>query len=256
VYLSLLSSPSGTALSATDVLTQNGVARFTVFAPPSTSTGDVITVGVTPAGTNAANAVARTVQIDVTPSNPSAPVAAFTFSPAAPAVGDVVTFNASTTTDSGTACGAACTYVWTFADGTTATGMIVSRSFSEGGGQSVTLTVTDSGGATSSATQTVSVTLPTAPAAGTITFGPTPVRPGATTQFDAGAATVGTGASIVEYTWFWGDGTADTITTTPQASHAFASIGIYTVRVTVRDSLNRTATSSVSVTVSSTAAAP
>jgi PKD repeat protein len=189
------------------------------------------------------------VQIGLTPSNPSRPTAQFTFAPVSPTVADTVTFNASTSLDEGASCGANCAYAWDFGDGTSATGIIATKNFPTTGSRLVRLTVTDAGGATASSTQTVTVGAPAAPTVGTVTFGPTPVIVNRPVNFDAGAATVGAGATIESFTWVWGDGETSE-TSGPQTAHAYDETGTFTVRVTVRDNLGRTATSSpVSVTV-------
>jgi PKD repeat protein len=256
-FLLSLNGPTGTQISASEITTDAaGRATVSVVAPASSSTGDQITVGFRPIDDDGNRLQDdRFVSVALTPSNTTAPTAAFTVSPTAPSVGDLVTFNASSTTDNGVACDTACTYAWTFSDGSTATGMVATRTFTSGGGRNVTLTVTDAGGASGSVTQTVTVALPTAPAVGTITFGPTPVRPNAGVNFDAGGATVGAGASLVDYTWVFGDGDS-TVTTSPQVQHTYSAVGVYTVRVTVRDTLGRTATGTVAVTVSTTASNP
>jgi PKD repeat protein len=251
VALALASSPAGTALSSTQVITgADGRATARVTAPPSTGVGDVITVLVAPIKDGVQLSAPRSLTIGVTPSNTGLPTASFTFSPATPGVNELVTFNAAASTDEGAACGTACTYAWDFGDGNTGSGMIVTKSYSSSGNKSVTLTVTDANGAAGlPTTQTVPVAPPTAPSVGTVAVSPTPVHVGVVTNFDAGGATVGTGASIVNYTWTWGDGTSDTVTTTGQAQHTFGAAGTYTVRTTVRDSLGRTATTTTTVTV-------
>jgi PKD repeat protein len=238
-------------LSASEVTTgANGAAVARVIAPPSTAVGDVITVVATPVSGGTPLSAPRSLSIGVTPSNTMLPTGTFTFSPAAPGVNELVTFNASTSTDEGAACGTACTYAWDFGDGNTGSGMIVTKSYSSSGNKSVTLTVTDANGAVGlPSTQTVPVAPPAAPSVGTVAVSPTPVHVGTTTYFDAGGATVGAGASIVDYTWTWGDGTSDTVTTAAQASHTFGTAGTFTVRTTVRDSLGRTASTTTTVAV-------
>jgi PKD repeat protein len=67
-------------------------------------------------------------------------------------------------------------------------------------------------------------------------------------NFDgSGSAAVAVGATIVEYTWTWGDGTA--ASSGAQTTHTYSAAGTYVVRLTVRDSLGRTGTVTVSVTV-------
>lgn len=244
--------PNTTVLSATEIVTgADGRGSVTITAPASASVGDLINVNLLPVDLSGNPAqLQRTIQIGVTPSNTVAPTAAFTFSPASPGVNEQVTFNASSSTDENVACGTSCTYAWNFGDGNTGTGMIVSKAYSASGNRSVTLTVTDAAGVASLPnTQTVAVAPPSPPVVGTVAVSPTPVRPGVTTNFDAGGATVGAGATITEYTWSWGDGTSDTVTSGPQAQHSFSAVGTYTVRTTVRDSLGRTATTTTSVAV-------
>ncbi|MEQ1573044.1 MAG: PKD domain-containing protein [Vicinamibacterales bacterium] len=248
-----LTGASGMTDAAGNVTTGVIAPSAPQFQP---STPVTISVQATPVGLEFADAGAATRQVTLTLVPPAGtpppnglPVAEFTFLPAAPTPGVTVTFDASTSTDEGVSCNTACSYAWTFGDGTTGTGLFATRAYSSSGTYTVTLTVTDArGGVSKAKAKPVTVGLPTAPAAGTITFSPTPVAVNAVTNFDAGGATVGLGASIVSYTWTWGDGVSET-TTGPQAQHAFGAAGVYTVRVTVLDSLGRTATATVSVTV-------
>ena len=55
-------------------------------------------------------------------------------------------------------------------------------------------------------------------------------------------------ATITSYTWVWGDGTADA--SGVAATHTFTEKGTYVVRLTIADSLGRTATVTQSLTVS------
>ena len=64
----------------------------------------------------------------ILPTNPNL-VAAFTFTPASPRILETVTFDASTSTNGGTACGSNCTYSWNFGDGTTGAGVIMTHQF-------------------------------------------------------------------------------------------------------------------------------
>lgn len=241
--------PTNSAISTTEIDTRpSGTASFVVQAPPITSAGDTIYVGLVPIAGQALNSMERLVAINVTPSNPNPPVPSFTFLPASPVAGDGVTFDASGTTDEGSVCGASCTYSWDFGDGSTGSGRVVLHAYSSGGNKLVTLTVADAIGATAVTTRTA-VVATSAPPTASITVSPSGNRPAGTAlNFDGGgSAAVAVGASIVEYTWIWGDGTA--AGSGEQATHTFGAAGTYVVRLTVRDSLGRTATATVSITV-------
>lgn len=66
-------------------------------------------------------------------------------------------FNGSTSSDPD---GSISNYAWTFGDGTTGTGATVSKTYASSGTRTVSLTVTDNGGAIGSASQSVTVTAP------------------------------------------------------------------------------------------------
>jgi PKD repeat protein len=68
-------------------------------------------------------------------------------------MGGSCTFDASASTDIG---GTITTYSWTFGDGTTGQGTVVSHSYPSTGTYNATLTVTDSGGVTTSTSKTAS----------------------------------------------------------------------------------------------------
>jgi endoglucanase len=85
------------------------------------------------------------------------PIASFTFSPNKPLPGEVVTFDASASTDVD---GSITSYSWDFGDGSTDSGMTVNHSYSEEGTYSVTLTVSDDNGNIGSENRDVTAALP------------------------------------------------------------------------------------------------
>ena len=242
-------SAPGAALSSNEVTTSSdGHAVFTVTSPPSTVPGDNLRIALTPVGSNFDNTAVRTVALVLTPSNPSAPNGTFNTTPTSPALNETVGFDASGSTDEGALCYDACTYAWDFGDGSTATGRTATHAYSTSGPRAVTLTVRDAAGAVAVTTRTVTVAAPTAPVA-SITMSPATATRNTTMYFDGGGSTVGAGATIVEYAWTWGDGSSNTVGTAAQASHSFSAAGTYVVRLTIRDSLGRTATVTYSCAV-------
>src|SRR5687767_18417 len=125
--LTLGVSPAAATLSVTEVVTDaNGRATFTVTAPPSSAiAGDSVTIFATPVGNQSGGAVPRIIEVFLTgAANTTPPTPAFTVTPVSPEVGQVASFNASTTTDEGVACMDACTYTWVLGNEAVKTGRI------------------------------------------------------------------------------------------------------------------------------------
>lgn len=148
-----------------------------------------------------------------------------------------VAFDASTSTD---ADGTIASYSWNFGDGTTATGVTASHTYTESGTYQVKLTVTDDRGTTDSITQPVAVraanVLPTASFEATMTH--------MTAAVDA-TASVDPDGTVETYSWAFGDGSIGTGVT---AEHVYATPGAYTVTLTVTDDRGGSATTTRQVT--------
>jgi PKD repeat protein len=158
------------------------------------------------------------------------PNAAFTFAPASPKVGQMVTFSAG---GSGDPDGTVVMYEWDFnGDGLTdATGSSATRGFDVVGARPVMLTVTDDDGAKDSVTRVVPVqaTPPTA------SFSFTPAEPytGQVVTLNASASADADG-TIILYEWdFDANGTPDA--TGMSVTRSFPSPGVYPVSLTVTD---------------------
>jgi PKD repeat protein len=177
------------------------------------------------------------------------PVARFTTTPTTAIIQQAVVFDASGSTDEGSPCADLCTYDWDFGNGSVSSGRITSQAFAVAGTYTVRLRVTDSRGGQSVTTGSIVITAPTF----TVDFSLSPTAPRNTQQvnFDAGGTVLGPGASIIDYSWNWGDGTTE-VTTVPTAAHTYtvSAATTFVVRLTVRDTLNRTATVAKTVTVS------
>jgi PKD repeat protein len=235
----ILSANAGT-LNPTEVLTgSDGKASATYIAPGvnervSTATITAIPVGV--AGGDATNVNVRTVRIVVL--GPSIPFASFSFSPTSPAVLDPVTFDASGSSLDGLACGSACSHSWEFGDGSSGSGLVLQHTFTSSGVFNVTLTTTSLAHGTSNSTTRPIVIAPPAPPVANFTTGPCAVAVASCFRF-TDSSTVGAGATITGHLIDFGDNTnANAL----PAEHTYAVAGTYTIRLTVTDSLGRTAT--------------
>ena len=235
----ILSANAGT-LNPTEVLTgTDGKASATYIAPGvnervSTATITAIPVGVP--GGDASNVNPRTVRIVVL--GPSIPFASFSFSPTSPAVLDPVTFDASGASLDGAACGSACSYSWDFGDGSSGSGLVLQHTFTSSGVFNVTLTTTSLvHGTSNSITRPIVIAAPALPVAD-FTTGPCAVSVARCFRF-TDASTVGAGATITGHVIDFGDNTnANGL----PAEKTYAVAGTYTIRLTVTDSLGRTAT--------------
>lgn len=130
---------------------------------------------------------------------------------------------------SAAATGRELSYRWDFGDQGSATGQQVSHVYTNNGPYTVTVTVIDSMGQTSSDSSTVQV-LPPPPVAN-FTYS---VGYYGEVYFDASNSTVDASTSIQSYNWDFGDGNTNT-TTYAQEYYTYNSTGNYTVQLTVTD---------------------
>ncbi|MEO1594438.1 MAG: PKD domain-containing protein [Pseudomonadota bacterium] len=131
---------------------------------------------------------------------------------------------------------------WDFGDGTTSTLQNPSHTYLTGGDFTVTLTVTDDGGDTGSATQSVSVSDPA-------NLPPTAAFSDSCTDLTCDftdASTDGDG-TIAAWSWIFGDGA---VSTEQSPTHTYASAGTFDVTLTVTDDDGDSDSVTQSVTVS------
>jgi PKD repeat protein len=176
-------------------------------------------------------------------SSTSTPTAAFTFTPASPQTGQAVSFDGSSSTDTGATI---TSYAWTFGDGSSAAGVSPSHSYTQSGNFAAQLTITDSAGHTSSVSKTITVAAGGAGSpAPAFTFSPTTPKLRQAVTFD-GSGSTDHGTTITSYSWSFGDGsTASGVT----ARHAYRRTGSYTVTLTIGDSSGHSASVTHTVTV-------
>ncbi len=204
------------------------------FASPGTFT---VTLTVTDSASPPPNEASRPRTVTVSP----APlVADFSFSPRSPVVGQSITFSANAS--GGTQL---YTYSWTFGDGTpTGNGPTVNHMYGSPGNFTTTLTVSDSG----SPKQVVTATKIVNVMGADFTFSPT--NPLANQPVTFSASVTG-GTPAYTFSWTFGDGTNGA---GQRVTHTYASVGNYTVTLTVRDSVARIVIVSKLINVASVAA--
>jgi PKD repeat protein len=135
-------------------------------------------------------------------------------------------------------------YIWQFGDGTSASGVTVSHTYSQAGNYQVSLTVTDDEGATDTATQNIQIS-PSAAVPSAVISILTPGQVGEPITFSGTGSSISAG-SIVSYQWNFGDGTT---ATGAQVTHTYSQPGQYTVSlaVTGSDGVSNTATATLQV---------
>jgi chitodextrinase len=244
----------GTLSTRTIVTGEDGMARFTYTAPPrpaETNPGTIVTLMVTPIGSDYRGSIQREVDIRVIPPGTILPPngaaqPAFTFSPAAPVAFQPVFFDASGTMDEGVQCGTRCSYTWSFGDGSSGSGMTVSHEYRAAGSYNVALRVTDDRGQSVQTSQAVAVEAGTPPTA-EFEFSPTTPRYGQQIFFTAEKSRAAAGRHIVSYDWNFGSGrTGNGVTVSKQ----YDTPATYTVTLTVTDDASQQTTVSKQVTVS------
>lgn len=164
--------------------------------------------------------------------------------------GSAVQFNGTLSSDPNND---ALTYSWNFGDGTSATGASPSHVYANNGTYGVTLTVTDSKGASSNALVTVTITN----SVPVVTITP-PANWAAGQSRNLGVQFTDANPKDAPFTVRinWGDGTAVTTfvsTTIPanalQRPHVYAASGNYTITVTVTDKDGGVGTKTLAITV-------
>jgi len=166
----------------------------------------------------------------------------FTFSPSSPTVNQTVTFTPSDKTEDPDGDIKKATFRWDFGDGSaavTTTGpQNVTHTYTQAGTYTVTLTVTDQGGAASTARKEISIggvtpPAPQVPTVTNVTVSPANPTAGETVTFTA-TATAPAEDPVTQWEWDFGDNTSST-TETNTATHTYTNPGQYTVRVRAKN---------------------
>lgn len=170
----------------------------------------------------------------------AAPTAAFTAST------DDLAVSVNGSTSSAPAGRTITSYSWTWGDGTpAASGVTASHTYGAGGDYTITLTVTDSAGLTSSTTRAVTVAPPHTDPTAVIDSD----ADGLSVAFDGTSSSAADGATIESYAWEFGDGGSST---DAAPTHDYAEAGEYDVTLTVTDSLGASGSVTETISVSET----
>lgn len=247
------------SLSARNIVTgSDGRGTFVYTAPMSPALslqdGTMVTIAVTPIGTDFGNASARSATIRVVPVGPVVPpdglAPYFTFLPSAPTEQQQVLFQACADS-SRPACAPAnnpiAEYDWDFGDGHGGGGQFQTHAYELAGSYTVTLEVSDSYGRTASTAQQVTVGAGAIPTASFV-FSPSAPKLNQTIAFNASGSAAAAGRRVVSYMWDFGDG-AGLRPGGVTMNHSFASAGTYKVTLVVTDDAGKTGTTSSDVTV-------
>ncbi|MCB1045055.1 MAG: pre-peptidase C-terminal domain-containing protein [Acidobacteria bacterium] len=143
-------------------------------------------------------------------------------------------------TDTSTDDGSISSWSWNFGDGTTSSQRNPSKTYSSGGTYTITLTVTDNGGLTDSASSNVTVTAPNIPPTASFTQSINNLSVNFT------STSTDQDGTITSHSWNFGDGSTSSST---NPSRTYASAGTYTVSLTVTDNGGLSNTTSKSITV-------
>lgn len=139
--------------------------------------------------------------------------------------------------------GSIVSYAWNFGDGNTGSGVAPNHSYTSIGNYTVSLTVTDNLGSTSSITTTANInTAPIANAGGSYTG-----LSGSAVQLN-GSASNDTDGSIISYQWNFGDGSTGS---GESPLHVYSSVGTYVVTLTVVDNMGAWTNASAVATITS-----
>ncbi len=170
------------------------------------------------------------------------PIASFTNIPTTGAVPLVVTCDASASSDPD---GTIASYSWEFGDGQLGTGVTITHTYATMGTFTVKLTVTDNSGAASSTSKTIVAQQANQPPVASFTFTPTTGEAPLAVAYDASASSDPDG-TIASYSWDFGDGQLGTGMT---ITHTYATMGTYTIQLTITDNEGATSSTSKTITV-------
>ncbi len=162
--------------------------------------------------------------------------------------GIALALNGGTSSD---ADGSIASYAWNFGDGTTGTGATPSKTYAAAGSITISLTVTDSAGATNTATTTASIVASNQPPVAR-TGGPYSGTAGVALALNGSTSSDADG-TITSYVWSFGDGSTGTGAT---PSKTYAAAGTFNISLTVTDNNGATHIATTTATIALPANVP
>jgi PKD repeat protein len=267
IYVNGVAAGGFGTLSARNIVTDTNGRVTAVYTAPSSPVGNgvvestVVTIAVTPNGTDFGNSVTRSATLRLVPPGgvvvpPAEGLAAsFEFSPQAPIESETVTFDGSGSTPANDS--PIVTYSWDFGDNVSATGVTATHAYSRPGQYTVTLSVTDKLGRRRSTSRTITVGLGGAGPTPVFNFSPTAVVACQDVFFNATGSLAGAGRRIASYSWVFGDGTTSSTGPTVTKRYTNTTTRTFNVTLTVTDDLGRSVTSAPqAVTVTNITSTP
>ncbi|MCL5876297.1 MAG: PKD domain-containing protein [Candidatus Bathyarchaeota archaeon] len=214
----------------TTSIEQNPTHTYSTAGVKTVTLAVTDSLGIASAVTKTLSVAAEVIQIE-------SPTAEFTVSSVNPTVLQEVTFTDTSITGSGVIN----QWLWSFGDESTSTQQNPTHAYTTTGVKTITLTVTDSNGKSSTTTKTI--TVEEAPIA---EFTVSSVNPLVLQQVSFTDTSVAGSGAINNWLWDFGDG----VTSTEQnPTHAYSTIGLKTVTLTVTDSNGKTSTVTHELTV-------
>src|SRR5437773_2535948 len=248
-------SPSSTQAGQQVTFTASaggGTSPFTFswsFGDGSTGTGSPATHTYSSAGSytviltvkdSSSSPQTAASQITFAVTSPPPISASFTLSPSLPSAGQSVSFTAYAS--GGTS---PYSYLWSYGDGSSGTGLQVTHTYNSDGTYQVTLTVADSQGNTSTGVK--SVVVGKSSLQDGFTYSPISPQPSDNINFTGSARG---GAPPYTYSWDFGNGAS---ASGASATYSYATAGSYMVTLTVIDSRSHSNNTSQSLTIYSPA---
>lgn len=195
-----------------------------------------------------------TTSFTVQSTNGIPPQASFAYWPANATIHATVSFDASSSSPEGYN-DVITSYVWNFGDGTpnyVSTGNppdpTATHTFTPANQYVVTLNVTNNEGLWSTTSKPITIGAGYGPTAN-FTWTPQIGAKNQTISFDASGSTPGDYSTLTNYTWNFSDGSGLLNVSIPQTTHSWLQPGNYTVTLTVKDSINRIASTFATVQI-------